>query len=75
MFKSSQFQRTINGLWLETLAAIVVLAPSTTAAQERVSKPGFYSGYSRILYTEVVHNSRYLTMRDGTKLAATIYRQ
>ena len=44
-------------------------------AQDRASKPGVYIGYSRMLYTEVVHNSRYLTMRDGIKLAATIYRR
>jgi putative CocE/NonD family hydrolase len=43
-------------------------------AQERVSKPGVYAGYSPMLYEEIVHNSQYLTMRDGTKLAATIYR-
>jgi predicted acyl esterase len=27
-----------------------------------------------MLYKEIVHNSQYLTMRDGIKLAATIYR-
>jgi uncharacterized protein len=59
---------------LRIMAAIALLLPACAHAQERVSKPGAYSGYSHMLYAEVVHNSQYLTMRDGTKLAATIYR-
>jgi len=56
------------------MAAVILLFIAHASAQERVSKPGVYSGYSRMLYADVVHNSQYLTMRDGTKLAATIYR-
>ena len=59
-------------LW--TMLASALLLFANAEAQERVSKPGMYSGYSKMLYTEVVRNSQYLTMRDGTKLAATIYR-
>lgn len=43
-------------------------------AQDKMSKPGIYSGYSKMIYNEVVHNSQYITMRDGIKLAITIYR-
>jgi putative CocE/NonD family hydrolase len=57
---------------IATAAALLFVAYAN--AQDRVSKPGIYSGYSRMLYAEVVHNSQYLTMRDGTNLAATIYR-
>lgn len=56
------------------VAATVLLMFAYANAQDRVSKPGVYRGYSRLLYTEVMHNSQYLTMRDGIKLAATIYR-
>ncbi len=55
-------------------AMIAMLLFAYAKAQDRVSKPGVYSGYSRMLYREIVHNSQYLTMRDGVKLAATIYR-
>jgi uncharacterized protein len=61
-------------LQLRRIAVIALLLPTTIMAQERISRPGVYSGYSRMLYQEVVHNSQYLVMRDGTKLAATIYR-
>jgi predicted acyl esterase len=55
-------------------AICTLLLFSHANAQERLSKPGIYSGYSRMLYAEIVHNSQYLAMRDGIKLAATIYR-
>lgn len=58
-------------LWIMAAAALLSVHAE---AQERVSRPGVYRGYSRMLYAEVVHNSQYLTVRDGTKLAATIYR-
>jgi predicted acyl esterase len=59
---------------MRIIAAITLLAILYANAQDRVSKPGVFSGYSRMLYKEVVRNSQYLTMRDGIKLAATIYR-
>ena len=43
-------------------------------SQEKISAPGLYSGYSKMLYKEVEHNSQYITTRDGIKLAAEIYR-
>lgn len=43
-------------------------------ADEMVSKPGAYSGYSPVLYDGDVRISQYVTVRDGTKLAVDIYR-
>lgn len=48
--------------------------PPATATTEHISRPGEYQGYSRLLYTEWSKTSLYLTMRDGTKLAADILR-
>ncbi len=43
-------------------------------AQEKVSRPGEYSGYSTPLYNEWVRFSQYVEVRDGTKLAVDWYR-
>ncbi len=48
--------------------------PALGAGGPKVSQPGVYSGYSAQLYQEVAINSQYITVRDGTRLAATIYR-
>ena len=50
--------------------------PSGTALPtiERISRPGIYEGYSQPLYREWNKTSRYVTVRDGTKLAVDIYR-
>ena len=40
----------------------------------QVSRPGEYSGYTSMIYTETVRSSRYVAMRDGTKLAVDILR-
>jgi hypothetical protein len=50
---------------MRIIAAITLLAILYANAQDRVSKPGEYSGYSRKLYREVVRSSQYLAMRDG----------
>jgi putative CocE/NonD family hydrolase len=47
---------------------------STNTPEERLSKPGEYKGYSQPLYNERTSSSQYITMRDGTKLAALILR-
>jgi uncharacterized protein len=39
-----------------------------------VSRPGEYAGYSQPIYSEWVRTSQYITVRDGTKLAADIFR-
>jgi uncharacterized protein len=46
----------------------------TNTAEARVSQPGKYEGYSQPLYPERTSTSQYLTVRDGTKLAALILR-
>ncbi|MDX2056394.1 MAG: CocE/NonD family hydrolase [Gemmatimonadales bacterium] len=46
-------------------------APATTA---KTSTPGVYEGYSTAEYDGYVRTSQYLTMRDGTRLAADILR-
>jgi len=43
-------------------------------AQEKVSRPGEYSGYSTPLYNEWVRFSQYVEVKDGTKLAVDWYR-
>jgi uncharacterized protein len=70
MNESIEKLRTILGI----IAVTTLLLFAYAHAQDRVSKPGEYSGYSRMLHKEVVRSSQYLTMRDGIKLAATIYR-
>ena len=44
------------------------------AAAVRVSKPGDYRGYSPVLYDGYQRSSRYLAMRDGTRIAIDIFR-
>jgi putative CocE/NonD family hydrolase len=58
---------------LRSRVALILLA-STLLGADKVSKPGQYSGYSDLLYSEWVRSSQYVTMRDGVKLAVDIYR-
>jgi putative CocE/NonD family hydrolase len=44
------------------------------AGAPKVSRPGVYTGYSAQLYSDVSIHSQYIVMRDGIRLAATIYR-
>jgi putative CocE/NonD family hydrolase len=57
------------------LVFFAVLSNGNAAVQseKRVSKPGLYSGYSPLTYTEVVRSSRYIPIR-GNNLAIDIYR-
>ena len=59
-----------------TIPAPTVTATSlpTNTPEARVSQPGKYKGYSQPLYDERTSSSQYITMRDGTKLAALIVR-
>jgi uncharacterized protein len=53
----------------------LALACTLASAQEaRVSRLGEYRGYAPLLYTEQLRQSVYLTLRDGTRLAADIHR-
>ncbi len=49
-------------------------ADGTPPGTERVSRPGEYRGYSAERYTGAVLESRYVEVRDGTRLAVDIYR-
>jgi uncharacterized protein len=40
---------------------------------KKVSRPGQYSGYSEMLYAEIVRTSQYVPGFDGTRLAVDIY--
>lgn len=53
---------------------LFVCVCSQAPAEEKVSKPGVYSGYSTVLYDGDIRFSQYVTVRDGTKLAVDIYR-
>ena len=59
-----------------TISAPTVAAASlpTNTLEGRLSQPGKYEGYSQPLYDERSSTSQYITMRDGTKLAALILR-
>jgi hypothetical protein len=66
-------------LWIPILAVVFLTAASwipSLALQhgERISKFGEYRGYSEAVYDSWVRTSRYLTMRDGTKIAIDIVR-
>jgi putative CocE/NonD family hydrolase len=52
-----------------------LLIPVVVNAQEdRISRFGIYQGYSKPIYSNWVRTSQYITVRDGTKLAADIFR-
>jgi putative CocE/NonD family hydrolase len=56
----------------ESSAAVAPNAPADSL--QRVSAPGKYAGYTEKKYSEYVLESRYVEMRDGTKLAVDIFR-
>jgi uncharacterized protein len=58
---------------MRSLPILLTLAGSLLAA-DKVSHLGKYEGYSPVLYSAWVRSSRYVTMRDGIKLAVDIYR-
>ena len=57
------------------IAAFIVLLTAVSApAQEKVSRPGQYSGYSKKIFDGWARSSQYVTVRDATKIAVDIYR-
>ncbi len=60
------------GIAISILVLLLSFAADRSIAQ--ISKPGEYSGYSSMLYTETARNSQYVAMRDGTRLAVDILR-
>jgi uncharacterized protein len=58
-----------------SLGIAAFLIPGVAAtAQQRVSRPGVYSGYASIIADSWRRSSLYVPVRDGTKLAVDIYR-
>ena len=47
-------------------------ADNDLLTQAKVSKPGLYNGYSKPVYDSWIRTSHYISMRDGTRLAADI---
>lgn len=56
------------------VSVLIILCFAIDPSVAQVSKPGEYSGYSSMMYSETVRNSQYVAMRDGTKLAVDILR-
>jgi putative CocE/NonD family hydrolase len=54
--------------------AFALAACATALNAEKVSRPGAYEGYAHATYDGYVRQSFYITMRDGTKLAADLFR-
>jgi putative CocE/NonD family hydrolase len=62
---------------LSLAACVSAPAPSTappSSSTAKVSSFGKYSGYSEPVYDGWVRSSRYVTVRDGTRLAVDIFR-
>jgi putative CocE/NonD family hydrolase len=59
---------------LLTLSVLPLARGQESQPQEKVSRFGEYKGYSAPVYDSWVRTSRYLTMRDGVRLAADIVR-
>jgi putative CocE/NonD family hydrolase len=59
---------------LLTLPWVLAAAIATAGPEKTVSKFGEYSGYGKAQYGEWVRSSRFIVARDGTKLAADIFR-
>ena len=61
-------------LLLISLAVAGRAQETRPALSEKISAPGRYQGYSQPVYKEWVRISQYVTVRDGTRLAADIFR-
>ena len=61
-------------IFLTSFGIYVTRASVSGALREPVSAPGTYAGYSEKLYEEHALESRYVQVRDGTKLAVDIFR-
>jgi uncharacterized protein len=61
-------------LTMAVAALLLLWSFATDPSMAQVSKPGEYSGYSSMLYSQTVRISQYVAARDGTKLAVDILR-
>lgn len=59
---------------LYPLLIAALLLPQALPAQERVSEPGKYAGFSPRLYDSWQRTSFHVPVRDGTRLAVDLYR-
>ena len=60
---------------LLVVALLAAAVPTTLVVQGgKVSQPGVYGGYSEALYDGYQRSSRYVEVRDGTRLAVDIFR-
>lgn len=59
---------------MAVLIVIGLLMCAVDPAMAQVSRPGEYSGYSAMIYSETVRTSQYVSMRGGTKLAVDLLR-
>lgn len=61
--------------FFRSLLALALLLPQTLVhAEEKVSAPGKYAGYSPRLYDSWQRSSFHVPVRDGTRLAVDLYR-
>jgi len=72
----ADYKQTRSLLYLVVILALLgsCAGTPTNTPEGRLSQPGKYEGYSQPLYHERSSTSQYITMRDGTKLAALILR-
>jgi putative CocE/NonD family hydrolase len=62
----------VSGLML--VIVLAGLVPAAAQSGDRVSRPGFYQGYSEPIYDGWQRFSQYVAVRDGTRLAVDIFR-
>ncbi len=66
--------RFTSWLPLASLLCATTILAVPVAGQDRVSRLGVYQGYSEASYDGSARESRYITMRDGIRLAVDIIR-
>ena len=67
-------QMRLFTIWTMVPIFCLFLSINVVSGQQKISKPGEYSGYSAMLYDEIVRSSIYVPGFDGTNLAVDIYR-
>jgi uncharacterized protein len=71
--KPAQVVQTAQVVKTQSVAAASTEVPAASPLP-RYSEYGRYQGYSEANYSELVKSSQYIPVRDGTRLAADIYR-
>ena len=64
--------RTFRSLFFAVLVTVTATA-GAAADGPKVSKPGEYRGYTPAMYDGHLLTSRYVTVRDGTRLAVDVF--